>query len=181
MRRACRLAHDAVAGGRGSFPVGLTLSMHEFAAEPGGEAPAAEARALLEDGFLEDARGDDFFGVQCYTRLRYGPEGPLPPAPGVPTTIMGYEFWPRVVETTVRRAAEMTGGIPLYVTENGIATGDDAERVRYVTEALTGLRRCLDDGLDVRGYCAWSAFDNFEWARWLGEIARTGVVGGLPA
>jgi beta-glucosidase len=167
LRRACRLAHDAVAGGRGTFPVGLTLSMHEFAAEPGGEARAAEARAFMEDAFLEEARGDDFVGVQCYTRLRFGPGGMLGPAPGVPTTLMGYEFWPQVVEVVIRRAAEVTGR-PVYVTENGIAIDDDRERIRYVDEALAGVRRCLADGIDLRGYCYWSAFDNFEWARGYG-------------
>ncbi len=200
MLRACRLAHDAVAGGRGDFPVGVTLSMHDYEALPGGEAHVAEARTMLEDAFLEQARGDEFLGVQCYTRLRFGPDGMVGPAAGVPTTIMGYEFWPRCVEVAVRRAAEVTG-IPVYVTENGIATADDAERMRYVAEALAGVRRCLDDGIDVRGYLYWSAFDNFEWARgygptfgligvdrttfarqpkpsakWLGEVARTNRV-----
>jgi beta-glucosidase len=90
------------------------------------------------------------------------------------------------------------GSVPLLVTENGIGTEDDEQRVQYVTEALHRVRRCLDDGLDVRGYFYWSLLDNFEWAlgyrptfgivavdrhtqertvkpsaRWLGEIART--------
>jgi len=202
MLRACRLTHAAIKGGRGDFPVGVTLSMHDYEALPGGEGHVAEARAMLEDEFLEQARGDDFLGVQCYTRLRFGPDGMVGPATGVPTTKMGYEFWPRCVEVAARRAAEVTG-IPVYVTENGIATDDDAERIRYVAEALAGVRRCLDDGVDVRGYLYWSAFDNFEWARgygptfglvgvdrttfarhpkpsakWLGEIARRNEVPG---
>jgi beta-glucosidase len=203
MLRACRLAHAALKGGRGDFPVGVTLSMHDYDALPGGEVHVDEARSMLEDEFLEGARGDDFLGVQCYTRLRFGPDGMVGPADGVPTTIMGYEYWPRCVEVAVRRAAEVTGGIPVYVTENGIATTDDRQRIAYVSEALAGVRRCLDDGVDVRGYLYWSAFDNFEWARgygptfglvavdrttfvrtpkpsakWLGEVARTGH---LPA
>jgi beta-glucosidase len=83
------------------------------------------------------------------------------------------------------------------VTENGIATTDDTRRVEYVRRALQGVSNCLRDGLPVRGYTYWSAFDNFEWglgyrptfgliavnretqertvkpsARWLGAIAR---------
>jgi beta-glucosidase len=62
----------------------------------------------------------------------------------------------------VRRAAAVTG-IPVVVTENGISTDDDRERIAFVSEALRGVRRCLDDGIDVRGYFVWSLLDNFEW------------------
>ena len=81
----------------------------------------------------------------------------------MPTTQMGYEFWPEALEGTIRRAWQVTGGLPVYVTENGIGTGDDPSRIEYVTRALTGVRRCLDDGFDVRGYFYWSLLDNFEW------------------
>jgi beta-glucosidase len=54
-------------------------------------------------------------------------------------------------------------GVPIYVTENGIATEDDSRRVEYVERALAGLKRAIDDGVDVRGYVAWSLMDNFEW------------------
>ncbi len=198
--RAHRLAYDAIKAGPGDAPVGLTLSMQDFQAEPGGEDAMHEARERMEDVFLEAARGDDYLGAQMYTRLRFGPDGILSPEAGVRTTLMGYEFWPQALEATVRRAAEIAR-VPIYVTENGIGTDDDAQRIEYVTEALRGLRRCLDDGLDVRGYFCWSAMDNFEWAlgyrptfgliavdretqertpkpsaHWLGEIARTNRV-----
>jgi beta-glucosidase len=68
------------------------------------------------------------------------------------------------LEATIRRAWEVTDGTPVLVTENGIGTDDDTRRLAYVRRALEGVRRCLDDGIDVRGYTCWSAFDNFEWA-----------------
>ena len=77
---------------------------------------------------------------------------------------MGYEYWPQGLEASIRFAAE-TAQTPLYVTENGIGTTDDALRVRYTTDALEGVGRCLADGLDVRGYFHWSLMDNFEWAQ----------------
>jgi len=172
--RAHRLAYDAIKAGPGDAPVGLTLSMQDFQAVEGGEATMEDARARMEDVFLESVRGDDFMGAQMYSRLRFGPDGLLGPEPGVRTTIMGYEYWPRALEATVRRAHQVAG-IPIHVTENGIATADDAERIEYVTEALHGLRACLDDGIDVRGYCYWSAFDNFEWA--LGYVPTFGLIG----
>jgi hypothetical protein len=39
----------------------------------GGEAALAEHRSGWEDPYLEAARGDDFIGVQTYTRHRFGP------------------------------------------------------------------------------------------------------------
>ena len=76
-------------------PVGLTLAMSDDQAVDGGEAALAEHRGGWEDPYLEAARGDDFIGVQTYTRHRFGPEGMLDPEPGVPLTMMGYELWPR--------------------------------------------------------------------------------------
>jgi beta-glucosidase len=75
---------------------------------------------------------------------------------------MGYEFWPQALEGTIRYAASRSG-VPVYVTENGIGTDHDGQRVAYYREALQALIRCLEDGLDVRGYFAWSLLDNFEW------------------
>ena len=88
---------------------------------------------------------------------------------------MGYEFWPEALEGTIRRATEVTGGqLPIYVTENGIGTDDDDQRIRYLTGALQGLHRVLDEGVDVRGYFQWSLLDNFEWS--LGYRPKFGIV-----
>jgi len=156
---------EAIRSGPGAPPVGLTLSMTDFQAVEGGESRRDRIRQNFEDVYLEAARGDDFLGVQVYTRQRVGPEGTLPAEDGVPVLQMGYEFWPDALEACMRRAWEVTDGVPQLVTENGIGTADDVQRVEYVTRALRGVRRCLDDGLDVGGYVYWSLLDNFEWAR----------------
>lgn len=172
--RGHRLAVDALRAGPGSFPVGLTLSMNDYQAVDGGEATRDEVRRANEDVFLEATTGDDFVGVQTYSRARVGPGGMLGPEPGVRVTQMGYEYWPQALEATIRRAWEVTGGIPVVVTENGIGTEDDDERRAFVSEALAGVRRCLDDGIDVRGYVHWSLMDNFEWV--LGYGPKFGLV-----
>ena len=194
---AHRKAIDAIHGGPGQAPVGLTLAMSDFQPVPGGEAACEAYRRDMEDVFLEAARGDDFIGVQCYSRTRFGPDGMLAPEDGVRVTQMGYEFWPEALEATIRRAWAVTRGVPVLVTENGIGTEDDRERIEYVSRALPGVAACLADGIDVRGYTYWSLLDNFEWffgyrptfglvavdretqtrrpkpsARWLGAIAR---------
>jgi beta-glucosidase len=163
-------------------PVGLTLAMAAYEAMGDNEDELAQATARLERirsgmeaPFLEAARDDDFFGVQTYTRERVGPRGVLGPAPGVPTTIMGYERWPQALEATIRRAWQETDATPIVVTENGIAAVDDADRLTFVHEALQGVLRCLADGIDVRGYTYWSLLDNFEWA--LGYGPTFGLIG----
>jgi beta-glucosidase len=172
---AHRKAVDAIKGGRGDAPVGLTLAMQDMQAADGGEARRDAERRLTEDAFLEAARGDDFIGVQTYTRMRWGPDGVRGPEAGVPLTQMGYEFWPEALEATLRRAWDVTCHVPLLVTENGIATTDDRERITYVERALAGVLACLRDGLDVRGYVYWSLLDNFEWV--FGYRPTFGLVG----
>ena len=66
--------------------------------------------------------------------MRVGPEGGLGPEDGVGTTQMGYEVWPDALGATVRRATEVTGGLSVYVTENGIGTDDDALRIELLED-----------------------------------------------
>ncbi len=171
---AHRKGVDAIRSGPGDFPVGLTLSMTDYQLQPGGEEWLERIRRPNEDVFLEATAGDDFVGVQTYTRDRIGPDGSLGPETGVRTTQMGYEFWPDALGGTIRRAWEMTGGLPVYVTENGIGTAQDDQRIEYVTGALRGLAGCLAEGIDVRGYFYWSLLDNFEWV--LGYGPTFGIV-----
>ena len=163
MVSAHRKAVDVIRSGPGDFPVGITVSMTDFQLEPGGEEWIERLRKPNEDVFLEATGGDDFIGVQTYTRMRVGADGALPAEDGVRTTQMGYEVWPEALGATIRRATEVTGGLPVYVTENGIGIDDDPLRIEYVTRALAGVRECLDDGIDIRGYFYWSLLDNFEW------------------
>jgi beta-glucosidase len=198
-RTAHRLALEAIKGVRPETQVGLTVVITAWEAEPGGEEALAHLRGRVEDVFLAGLEGD-FLGVQCYTGQHVGPDGPLEAPAAVERTQMGYPFQPEALEPAIRRAAEVTG-LPVIVTENGLATGDDTRRVEFIERALHGVAACLGDGVDVRGYIYWSLFDNFEWvfgyrptfglvavdratqvrsvkpsARRLGEIARTGAL-----
>ena len=173
LNAAHRGAVEALRAGPGDFPVGLTVSMADWAAEPGFEHRIDEFRSVHEDAYLHVTDGDDFIGVQNYSRIRVGESGILGPERGVEVLDMGYEYWPQSTEASVRRAIEVTG-LPVYVTENGIGTPDDEQRIRYLRSSLEGLARTLDDGLDVRGFFHWSLLDNFEWA--FGYRLRFGIV-----
>ena len=151
----------AMKSGPGKYPVGLTLAISDDQAVGAGSARDRK-RAQLYGPWLEAAGKSDFIGVQTYTRSRVGPDGDLPADPGAEMTQMGYEFWPEALEQTIRYAAARAK-VPVYVTENGIGTGDDTRRIEYIKRALTGVQKCLADGVDVRGYVHWSLLDNFEW------------------
>ena len=144
--------------------VGLTLSLHDIQALPGGEENAAREWAEEFTHYLPAVQDDDFLGVQNYTRTRMDASGSLPVPEGAETTQMDYEFYPEGLEHVIRKVAEDFKG-ELIVTENGIAAADDARRVAFIETALEGVHRCIADGLPVKGYCHWSLMDNFEWQK----------------
>jgi beta-glucosidase len=173
--RAHRTAVDAIKGAAPGVPVGLTLSMTDYQALPGGEAKLDEIRSMMEDVYLDATEGDDFVGVQTYSRQRIGPHGWTGPEPGIPVLPLGYEYYPQALAATIRRTWKYTrGSLPILVTENGIGTDDDTQRIEYMKTALDGVAECLADGIDVRGYMYWSLLDNFEWT--LGYGPKFGLV-----
>jgi beta-glucosidase len=177
--------------------VGWTIANQNFEAEPGAEQLASEWAWSREDLFIDAAAEDDFIGVQAYTRVRLGKHGPLEPPQGSRTTLTGWEYYPQAMAGALRHTARRLPGVPMMVTENGIATATDAERIAYTSTVLAGIAEVIREGLDVRGYLHWSWLDNFEWgsytptfglvsvdrrtfartlkpsATWLGEMART--------
>jgi beta-glucosidase len=151
---------DAMKSVRPDMPVGFNLAMTDDQPAPE-DSHLEEKRADVYAPWLEAAKHCDYLGVQTYSRSIVGKKD-LPVPQGAEVTQVGWEFYPECVEHVVRFAAKETG-VPIYVTENGIATDDDTRRVEYYRRALAGLKRAIDDGVDVRGYVAWSLIDNFEW------------------
>jgi beta-glucosidase len=193
-------AVDAIKSGPGDAKVGWTLALVDLQAGEGGDERLANARQGAQLDFLDVSKGDDWVGVQTYSRNVLGPDGALPVPDGVPTMQTGWEVYPDALGHTVRLASEHAG-VPVIVTENGMATDDDDARLAYTRAALEGLAGCIADGVDVRGYLHWTLLDNFEWmagyaktfgliafdretfkrtvkpsARWLGEVARAGAL-----
>jgi beta-glucosidase len=185
---------------RAALPVGVSLTTQDIQGiGEGSIAPQMEAR--LYGGWIEAARSyADFVGVQTYTRLIYDAKGWVPWPRGAEMTAAGYEFYPQALGGTIRWAHRAIGK-PIYVTESGIGTDDDARRIVFIDQALASLRACLDEGIPVHSYLYWSLLDNFEWssgfdkhfglvavdlktfrrtpkpsAAWLGARARRGLI-----
>jgi len=166
MQRNMLLAHQkgkaAIKSAYPNLPVGLTLAMEDDQPE-GAQSRVEEKRKEAYAAWLQLARQDDFLGVQTYTRQRVGSDhANLPPPKDSELTQSGFEFYPEALEHTIRYASKETR-VPIIVTENGIATSDDSRRIEYLQRAVQGVKRCLADNIDVRGYLHWSLLDNFEW------------------
>jgi len=145
---------------------GWTIATQAFEAadEEGALEKKQKIASAAEDWYLSNIAGDDFVGVQAYTRNIVGPEGIRPPRPEVEKTLTEWEYFPPAAGIGVRAAWELSKHVPVMVTENGIATADDARRIDYTRGALEGLHACIEDGIDLLGYQHWSALDNYEWA-----------------
>jgi beta-glucosidase len=108
-------------------------------------------------------QSSQFVGIQYYSRMRYGVEtgGPAPADCNRQLSQMGWEVYPEGLGPLLQRAAAT--GLPVYVTENGMACDDDRDRVRYIADHLAVVDQVRRAGADMRGYFYWSAMDNFEW------------------
>jgi beta-glucosidase len=102
------------------------------------------------------------------------PQGPL--------TDMGWEVSPESF-TSILARLQTDYAVPIIVTENGTAYPDvlqptghveDRERITFLEGHLAALHDAISQGVDVRGYFAWSLLDNFEWAE--GYAKRFGLV-----
>jgi beta-glucosidase len=191
-QRCLLAAHDAayraLKEARPDAQVGV--AHHLRAVEPARRASVADrASAALFDRVFNEAfaraacahRTQDFFGLNYYSRdvVRFSPRhaGELFVARGIPegapVSDLGWEIYPQGLGHLVRTWARRSG-LPVHVTENGIADAQDVKRGAFLVEHLREVERAIADGVDVRGYYHWSLLDNFEWAE--GYEPRFGLV-----
>ncbi|MCW3834794.1 glycoside hydrolase family 1 protein [Sphingomonas canadensis] len=143
--------------------VGMSLALPDV--QGAGTQVGVEAyRQHAEAPFFAAARDDDFIGVQTYGRLVLDAHAIVPPSADAERTQSGDEFYPQALGAAVAHAHRQTGK-PVFVTENGIATAEDAQRLRYLRAAIASLGTVRRQGVPVLGYLHWSLLDNFEWRR----------------
>ncbi|MEV6595837.1 GH1 family beta-glucosidase [Actinoplanes sp. NPDC051346] len=129
--------------------------------------------------------GQDFSGTD-ENGGRIGPDG-HPVVRGVPLdrprTAMNWPITPERLTQLLVRLHRDYPGLPLVITENGAAFDDtadasgfvaDEDRTAYLAEHIAAVAAACEQGVDIRGYFAWSLIDNFEWAE--GYAKRFGIV-----
>jgi beta-glucosidase len=95
------------------------------------------------------------------------------PPPGLPLSTFGWAIEPDGLRRALHSVARESGGLPVLVTENGVADRDDELRPGFLVDHLTAVHQAIGEGVDVRGYLHWTAWDNFEWAE--GHTQRFGL------
>jgi beta-glucosidase len=123
----------------------------------------------------------DFLGVNYYTRLWVSQSG-LPAPARLGRTDMGWEIYPEGLRELLLGLHRDYALPPIYIMENGMAHADrvvdgtvaDVPRIDYLRRHLEAIAQAMAEGVDVRGYFAWSLMDNFEWDS--GYAKRFGLV-----
>jgi len=191
MQHAHELAYAAIKRRWPDTPAGL--SHHKFLFMPATNSrrdrlAAGAAQTVVDSWPVGPAQlqrivaaSSDYIGIAHYwgQMAAFDPRRPQDQfvrrftPPGADTTEMGFASKPEWMRGVLDELRDY--GKPVYITENGIATTDDAWRERYLTEVLSSVLEAIDDGVDVRGYFHWTSLDNFEWAR--GYSAHFGLIG----
>ncbi|HUO83669.1 MAG TPA: family 1 glycosylhydrolase, partial [Thermoanaerobaculia bacterium] len=111
----------------------------------------------------------DFAGVNFYSRLHlrfpgrerwYGDFTYLDRS-GRGLTDNGWEIVPELLEPMLLTASSL--GLPVMVTENGLADARDQIRGQFLSDHLEAIERAALRGVSVAGYFHWSLLDNYEW------------------
>lgn len=120
----------------------------------------------------------DFFGMSYYARISHDP---------FPITYIEtpekikklgkrhddmWEYYPEGLKECMHRYWNLYKK-PIIITENGICTKNDRQRIQAIHDYLKLVHEGIMEGIDVRGYYHWSAWDNFEWS--LGPTFQFGL------
>jgi len=133
----------------------------------------------------------DFIGIQNYfpVVVKHNPIIPFINASEVkaktrnaPRTAMGWEINPDSFYRILKRFSKYDCVKEIIVSENGAMFKDelingvinDEGRIDYFQKYLAALLRAKKEGINIKGYFAWTLTDNFEWSE--GYNARFGLI-----
>ena len=176
----CRLIRQA-GSSVGKVEVGFSKNWTYFRPyakfSPWDSALAAFAHSQFNrfvfDSFLSDSpnSGATFLGVNYYGRIRFQYLRPLIPTCGFSREHLSslgiecddmLERYPAGLESVLMWTYRKSK-LPIFLTEHGSSSTDEAFRERDLRDNLGALHRAMERGVDVRGFYYWSLLDNFEW------------------
>lgn len=129
-----------------------------------------EVKKIFPEFNIQSKPSFDFFGLNFYSRVVVKQQhwNPFTKDVVVPScmdgevmTDMPYAMYSEGLYKAIVDVSEF--GVPIYITENGIADEKDDRREQFLKDYLFALSRAIDEGYDVRGWFYWTLMDNFEW------------------
>lgn len=161
LQRAHRTAYEAIKRVVPHAQVGI--AKHQFSAVgkgPLGMLAAGTFRWFWNRRFIDGIRNhQDFIGIQFYQRLFFWQSKKEDIAEQ--KSDIGWQLHPEAIYDVLVEAKRY--GVPLYVSEAGIADAKDQWRTEYIKGLIRGTHRAIKDGADVRGFFYWSLLDNYEF------------------
>lgn len=151
-------SYDAIKKINRSAKIGIAKNNSYFKADR--KHPLDSLSKIFLDGlsnfyFLDRIRHkQDFIGLNHYFGLDRDNDKKV--------SDIGWELYPEAIFHVLCDLKKY--GVPVYITENGLADAEDKYRSWFIVETLKNVHRAILDGVDVRGYLHWSLMDNFEWA-----------------
>lgn len=106
------------------------------------------------------AKYSDFLAVNYYGSNRvYGYRAHNP---NERLSDLGWDMQPERL-LYVLKEMDARYGLPVMISENGLADSRDAYRKWWLTETIKAMHGALKDDVKLIGYLHWSLLDNFEW------------------
>ncbi len=115
----------------------------------------------------------DFVGINYYTRVFVKFLSNFVYNEISQKNCLGWEVYPKGLYKICKHVYKRYKK-PIMITENGICTDNDFQRISFIKEHLHYLKKAKSEGVKILGYMYWSFLDNYEWAEGFGP--RFGLV-----
>lgn len=113
----------------------------------------------------------DWIGLNIYSNMHMRLTARIQEKnPDFTTENLNYRDYPEGIYRAVKIIYDNIAkplNIPIIITENGIATTNDAagnaKRTRFFRRALYTIRKLIEENYPIIGYTPWASHDNYEW------------------
>ena len=132
--------------------------------------------------YAADAHGHPVDNIKGNGGISEDQDVALSDDPSWKKTSMDWAVVPWGCRKLIEWITERYDAPPIYITENGFAINDTVEdglvddsktRLTYYKSYIEACHEAIQNGVNLKGYFAWSMFDNFEWS--LGYSQRFGL------